>query len=240
MWKPKPSKSSFFSSCVVHLKFLPRVSHDLADHKNCIWDNQINFQRTFTGQIRSSFEAQLNSPAELRQGNAWTCGRGIFLRADQSERSLSRSKDPTTWMCEKKLTSPKQWSLPRWTWEHYLTARYCWLYSYSRWPRRREVSCGTVTLRSFPSPTFLKFYPFPIFQNTSYLGVFKYGAGHRKVRWHECLVIFVPWHQSHPQQLASVFLTGRWDGVARACNRSTARGLDIATQYLFTILQSSC
>lgn len=69
MWKPKSSKGCCFFPAV-HVKVLPRVSHDLADQKNCIWDDQIKFQTTFTGQIRSSFEAQLNSPAELRQGNA--------------------------------------------------------------------------------------------------------------------------------------------------------------------------
>lgn len=36
MWKPKPSKGWFFFFSAVHVKLLPRVSHDLADKKNCI------------------------------------------------------------------------------------------------------------------------------------------------------------------------------------------------------------
>lgn len=89
----------------------------------------------------------------------------------------------------KKLTSPKEWSIPRWTWERYFAAHCCWLYLYSRWPKRREVSAWT--LLSFPSSTFLKFYPRAfLFFSQYYLGLFKYGARLRKPRWHVCLLFF--------------------------------------------------
>lgn len=189
------TKQFLFYSSAVCVKLLL-----LADHKNCIWDDPINFQTTSTGQIRSSFEAQLNSPAELRQGNARTMWAG-HISPRWPIRTLSFSKKRTDYLnvWETKLTSPTEWSLARWTWELYLATRYCWLYSYSRWPRRREVSSGTVTLRSFPSPKFTSCIRFLFFLNANVTyGVFKYGAGHRKVRWNECLVSLVPWHRSHP------------------------------------------
>ncbi len=89
MWKPK---CLFFYTSAVHVKLLL-----LADHKNCIWDDQINFQTTSTGQIRSSFEAQLNSPAELRQGNTRTMWAG-HMSPCWPIRTLSFSKKRTDYL----------------------------------------------------------------------------------------------------------------------------------------------
>lgn len=81
---------------------------------------------------------------------------------------------------------------------------------------------------------------FFFFQNTT-KGCSNMAQVFRKPRRHECFSVFLcrDIGHIHISLRESAFFVGG-DGVTRACNRSTARGLDIATQYLFTILQSSC